>query len=238
MQRYPKYEDMIMTCQTIKQQLDDYIDGVLAAEEEAAIRSHLDACKSCALYYEEALQLVSALKDLPVEAPSADFTERVFTSVKKQQRRRRQKAVWYSWAGAALAAMIAWLLISVPVSHPPQQIVPAKAQSIAKIINLNETKDINLVVRAPQPLQGALITIMLPQEVSLAGHPEQREISWVTNLAQGKNLLTLPLVGSMKGEASIITRIDHQSKHRELKLKMQVRDNSISRQTSSALFNV
>jgi anti-sigma factor RsiW len=57
-----------MTCRELAELLIDHIAGELAAEQEAALRSHLDACPECVHYvatYQLTIQITRRLPCTP-----------------------------------------------------------------------------------------------------------------------------------------------------------------------------
>ena len=65
--------------------LQDYLDGRLAARNEARVDRHLDACAICRSELEEFRAVARAVESLPALAPSIDFAERVMAEVRINQ---------------------------------------------------------------------------------------------------------------------------------------------------------
>jgi anti-sigma factor RsiW len=65
--------------------LQDYLDGRLAARNEARVDRHLDACSICRSELEAFRSVALAVESLPALAPSADFAERVMAEVRINQ---------------------------------------------------------------------------------------------------------------------------------------------------------
>jgi len=51
-----------LDCREVFRRLDDYLDGVLPADEVAGMRDHLDACSHCADEYGFGAGMVAELK--------------------------------------------------------------------------------------------------------------------------------------------------------------------------------
>jgi anti-sigma factor RsiW len=65
--------------------LQDYLDGRLAARNEARVDRHLDACAICRSELEGFRAVSLAIESLPALAPSTDFAERVMAEVRINQ---------------------------------------------------------------------------------------------------------------------------------------------------------
>ena len=88
-------------------------------------------------------------------------------------------------------------------------------------IALNQQQDVKLAFHTVTALQGARITIQIPENVALAGYPGQRELSWETNLNEGENLLRLPLVASQSMKGQLVARIEHGKRVRTLRVNLK-----------------
>lgn len=67
------------------QELQEHLDGRLAARASARLEEHLSHCTPCRAEMDGLHQVVTALDDLPVLAPSPGFSEAVLASVRIQQ---------------------------------------------------------------------------------------------------------------------------------------------------------
>jgi hypothetical protein len=87
---------------------------------------------------------------------------------------------------------------------------------------LAEPRTVNLVFSSTEVLEGATLTVSLPDGVELAGFPGQREISWETNLAVGKNLLPLKLIALTPAGGVVLARLEHDDRDRTFRLRVEV----------------
>ncbi len=87
---------------------------------------------------------------------------------------------------------------------------------------LAEPQTVNLVFSSAEALNAATLTVLLPAGVELAGFPGQREISWETNLAAGKNLLPLKLIALTPHGGEILARLQHDDRDRTFRLRVNV----------------
>ncbi|MGV1098980.1 anti-sigma factor family protein [Thiovibrio sp. JS02] len=208
-----------MKCEQIERSLDDYFDKTLSAKEEEEFTAHLAACPRCQALCRQGRQLLTALRELPAPSPPPGFQARVFSALPGRGEKRRPGLPWLVPAGAMAALLLVWLLVAPP-GRPPAG--PSSGDGSARTVRLNEISQVKLLVESGETLEGVVITITLPAQLALAGYPQERRISFVTSLAPGNNLLTLPLIGTGKGEVTVAARIDHGAKSKELKFDMQV----------------
>ncbi len=66
-----------MECWSVKQRVSAYLDGAVPAEERLLLKSHLNACRECALESERYAQVRDKLRSLPKLTPPADLTTRL-----------------------------------------------------------------------------------------------------------------------------------------------------------------
>jgi hypothetical protein len=64
------------------------------------------------------------------------------------------------------------------------------------------------------------MTVRLPPGVELEGFPGEREIRWATSLAEGRNLLPLTLIVTAPGRREIEARLEHESRDRTFRLRI------------------
>lgn len=160
--------------------------------------SHLRCCELCRHWLDDA-RLTSTLRLLPIAEPDQDFADRVIgraisaatgggarhdelmvaeaPGVSGHKRRLTARLA----SGGALAAtlLLAVLLTAgqVPAPGTPQP----------------ESRLVNVVIDAQVPRPNATLTLFLADDLELDGYAGRRRIEWQTDLAQGRNLLSLPV---------------------------------------------
>ena len=87
---------------------------------------------------------------------------------------------------------------------------------------LEEPRTINLVFSSATVLNDATLTVLLPEGVELAGFEGQREITWVTSLKKGKNLLPLRLIATVPTEGVLLATLKHGEDDRVFRLRVKV----------------
>lgn len=82
-----------MNCQQVHSKLSPFLDGELEASVRSAVRTHLENCPDCSLYYEELKSLNNDLKLLlePDSFGSKKFPERIRASAREEIERRGQQ---------------------------------------------------------------------------------------------------------------------------------------------------
>ncbi|RZV37152.1 MAG: hypothetical protein EX272_06210 [Chromatiales bacterium] len=80
----------------------------------------------------------------------------------------------------------------------------------------------NLVFASASALEAATLTVTLPDGIELAGFPGQREITWQTSLAEGKNLLPLELIALTPVGGEVFARLEHDDRDRTFRLRIEV----------------
>ncbi len=100
-----------MNCHDVMERLDDYVDGLLPADEAGAVGAHLGACPSCAGRAVSLRDLLAQAKRLatPVEPP-----KRVWTAVERRVMGGRSsgrpgggdRSRWRRWGLSVAAAVV------------------------------------------------------------------------------------------------------------------------------------
>ena len=166
-----------------------------------AVLEHLEGCPGCS----DAMRAVSRLRaerDLPVPGPRRGAFRRALRAATAEARGGRAE-FWRGLAtgaaaAAALAAVSAVLLLS---GNVPWQPVPPEVT-----MALNAPRDVSIAIQAPAPLEDVEIRVTLRGAVDLRGFEGQRDIRWTTDLEEGVNSLTLPVVatGEQGGQVQVV----------------------------------
>jgi anti-sigma factor RsiW len=93
------------------------IDGECSLEEQTAYKAHLAQCAQCNSVYSELFAIHLQLEKMPIETPSADFTERLMLQLEAagQLQARTFKRPGYSflWVFAALGVCLFLLALVI-----------------------------------------------------------------------------------------------------------------------------
>ncbi|HET8850216.1 MAG TPA: zf-HC2 domain-containing protein [Marinobacter sp.] len=186
-----------MICQSVRDNLPDYLLGTLPEESVLALEAHLADCAACQQQYQAEQQLQKALiRHHQAPAPSQDFEARVLaTATEGGGRRRYAHAAW----GSAVAAA---LVLGIWIGRGP--VVPnSDTASFEPVV-----QTVRLAFTSAEPLDEVTLTLELPPHVELSGLPGEQRISWQVSLQQGDNVLTLPLKVLFPGEGELIAELD------------------------------
>ena len=97
--------------------LQDYLDGLLDADDEARVGEHLATCPDCALELAAYQRVFATLDATPLLDPSPALTERIFEKVLPSRVRRRWlRALGWGYGVAAAASVVAAVsLLATPL---------------------------------------------------------------------------------------------------------------------------
>jgi hypothetical protein len=164
-------------------------------------------------------EVLDLLKDYPMQEATAGFYDQALVRATHEgSRRQRNRWVLTGFAAAIVAGIALWFVggafLSTPVT--PEAEIPGIAMT------LEEPRTVKLVFASKTALEGALLTVTLPEGVELAGFPGQREVTWETSLVQGKNLLPLELVALTPAGGEVLARLEHENRGRTFRLRVNI----------------
>lgn len=207
-----------MNCLKFLEHLDEFLAGELAASATAEAGEHLRTCASCQQRLARLQSLRALLRSQPVPAPRPGFFKHALRQARLSTRNHR--TLWPRLVGAAVAATLAvWIGFGwLPSSSP----APGVGKSGGVTIALHETHMVQLALNSEKALSGATLRIRLPKGLELRGFPGQHEIYWRTDLAQGVNMLSLPLTALATMEGSLTARLEHNGRTTEFAVNVHV----------------
>jgi hypothetical protein len=122
-------------------------------------------------------------------------------------------------AGGAIAAgLVLWMLGGMFLKAP--EIAGPAMPSI--VMTLEEPRTINLVFSSATALANATMTVILPQGVEVMGFAGQREITWMTSLTKGKNILPLTLIATSPKGGELMATLRHDGDDRTFRVRVTV----------------
>ncbi|MCF6338653.1 MAG: hypothetical protein L3J84_12025 [Gammaproteobacteria bacterium] len=237
-----------MNCAEFKGCLDDSIDQELDWAEQAVFDAHRVSCETCQAVYTAELAMLEGLRAMPVAEPPEGFADRVLVNVYKnatkqdvpQQQSHHRRGFALGFGSAAAAALAVWVVVgmfpgelsdtdsvseqtiaSVETSKNKVVEQPVVQQPPVMSIALNTQQTIRLAFASSESLQGAKITIRLPENVALVGYPGRRQLSWETNLKKGDNLLNLPIIATQVARGELIADIEYEGRVKTLTLNLE-----------------
>lgn len=207
-----------MICDDLKLELDDYLDGLLEDARHAAVQDHLENCHQCRQLLQREQAFRQDLRDLPVPPARPGYAARAVDKARAGTRIFHGHSFVAGFSSAIAAGVAIWvisiLFLAGPV-EPPQD----SLQTVS--IVLFETQKVKLAFDSPRELGNARVSLLLPEHVELDGFPGQREISWQTDLRQGRNILSLPIRATQLSQGTMEARIEHQGKSRVIRINLQ-----------------
>lgn len=161
--------------------------------------------------------LTALLKDVPLDEPEPGFYDRALVNAAQASaRRHRNRWLATGFGGAIAAGIVAWLVGGMIMSTPDVPVPEIPGVAIA----LEQAHEVNFVFASAQPLEGAMLTIELPDGIELEGFPGQRAVSWETSLAAGKNHLPLTLIATRPVDGIVVARLEHQQRSKTFELRV------------------
>ena len=198
-----------MKCEDVLMVLDEGRPGNELARRAAG--EHLSSCDDCRSAA-HALAVLKAERNLPIDPPSEDaFRRAIVAAASRQESERPRRATFWLGVGvgAALAASVAAAVVMLrPLADSAGLGVPAVTLAV------NEVRNVDLALTAPEPLASAEIHVSLSGEIGLDGFADQRELRWTTDLDRGVNQLTLPIVALGAHGGQVLVEVRYGDKHR------------------------
>ncbi len=214
-----------MSCTHINEKLDDYMDGALGVAEIASLDEHIESCDSCRQTVKSEQGLRELLKDYPVPAPDTTFFARALDKASHvsslvNTKNQRNRWIMTGFGGAIAAGLVAWIIGGMLLQTPD---LPDPAASIPGVtMALQEPRTVNLVFSSATELNDAVLTVNLPAGIEIEGFAGQQEITWVTTLQAGKNILPLRLIATTPHGGELLARLEHDNRDRTFRIRVNV----------------
>jgi hypothetical protein len=87
---------------------------------------------------------------------------------------------------------------------------------------LESPRTINLVFSSAADLSDATLTVSLPPGIEIQGFQGRREISWMTSLREGRNVLPLKLIALAPTGGELMATLQHNEDNKTFRLKVTV----------------
>jgi anti-sigma factor RsiW len=205
----------------INEKLDDYMDGSLDEAETLALDAHVDSCNTCRQTVDSEQRLRGLLKDYPVPAPDdAYFDQALAKASHVSSNGQRNRWIMTGFGGAIAAGLLAWVIGGTLLK------TPEPVESVASIpgvtMALEEPRTVNLVFSSATDLDDAVLTVILPAGIEIEGFAGQREITWMTSLQAGKNILPLRLIAMTPHGGELLARLEHDGRDRTFRIRVEV----------------
>lgn len=153
-------------------------------------------------------------------APRAGYVQRVLGFLHAPAAKptpRSHIPLWFAtgFATAMLAVFAVWFMLSMP-TRLPQETVSAITLHVVP----QQIRKVDLVFNSPAHIQQATLRIELPAGVELNGYAQRRVLQWQTELKQGSNRLSLPLLATGNVGGTLTATISHEGKTRTFKVNI------------------
>ena len=166
-------------------------------------------------------EILALLKDYPMTEATAGFYDQALARATHEgTRRQRNRWIMTGFGSAIAAGIVLWLLGGFFLTAPDVPTPDANIPGVA--MTLEEPHTVNLVFASANALDGATLTVTLPDGIELAGFPGQREISWQTSLVEGRNYLPLELIALTPAGGEVLARLEHDNRGRTFRLRVNV----------------
>ena len=211
-----------MTCTDLNNKLDDYLDGTLGAGEVQLLDQHVESCSDCSQRVAQENRLRSALRqygETSAPRPDADYFDRaLLRAARNGSATQRNRWVMTGFGGAIAAGLVMWLVGGMLLKTPtlPEAGIPQVTMA------LEEPRTVNLVFSSAAELVDATLTVSLPAGLELAGFEGQTEVTWMTSLSKGKNVLPLKLIATMPQGGELMATLRHEDDDRTFRLQITV----------------
>lgn len=209
-----------MTCNELKAVLDDFVDGELPTA--TTLQAHIETCEDCRTLVNKELELRESLKDYGEAAmprmDAAFFDRALLNATRAGTRRQRNRWVMTGVAGTIAAGLIMWMLGGVLLETPDvtQPTVPAI------VMTLEEPRTLKLVFSSATALANATMTVILPQGLEVEGFAGRSEITWMTSLDAGRNVLPLTLIATSPQGGELMATLRHDGDDKTFRVKVTV----------------
>ena len=212
-----------MTCTDFENSLDDFVDGHLEPQRHAQLDAHVNACARCRELHREARELALSLRRYAANSafkPADGFLDSALnTAALRGALRgalRDRRSVWLKGFGSAIAASLALFAVTLLLMRPTHDGLPRVTVALA------EPQTVHLMFASATDLADANLTVMLPEGVELEGFEGRREVSWMTSLKAGRNVLPLTLVANSGDGGDIVATLVHEDDDRTFRVTLTV----------------
>lgn len=211
----------MMSCTHINEKLDDYMDGTLDVAEKLKLDEHAASCDACRTTVAAEQSLRGLLRDYPVPTPdSAFFDQALARATHVSTSKQRNRWIMTGFGGAIAAGLLAWIVGGMLLQTPNISGPSADIPGVTMV--LEEPRIVNLVFSSETELDGAVLTVSLPQGIEIVGFEGRQEITWMTSLQAGKNILPLKLIATESSGGELLARLEHEDRDRTFRIRVTV----------------
>lgn len=223
-----------MKCSETQSQVDDYLDNLLEANQRAEVDLHLVSCRLCQGALIEERKLRDNLRSLPVPELSNGFADRAVRVALQSTVTDQHRSAYMKGFGSAVAAgLCIWFLIGLFPSKSLSPLLGYKemgdkesqtaALNIQVIgIGLHQMRKIKLAFHTLKAMNGATISIKMPDNFAIVGYEGQQKLEWQTDLVKGDNVLILPIKAMADDAGELVAQIKYANQVKTIKINLAV----------------
>jgi len=212
----------MMNCNQITEKLDDFLDGTASGDDQLAFERHIERCAACQDVSRRGHDLKDRLARFGATScpvPDTGFYDRALArAAQSGARRQRNRWVMTGFGSAVAASLMIWIVSSVFFATPEldQPAMPSVTMA------LESPRTFNLVFSSASELTDASMTVTLPDGIEVEGFSGQREITWMTSLRKGRNILPLTLIATSPVGGEILATLQHENDDKIFRLQVSV----------------
>ncbi len=167
----------------------------------------------------ELLEFLRDYRDSSVPRPPAGFYDRAIArAVQEGHKQQRNLWVMTGFGGAIAAAVALWIVSGVYFTTPDIEAPALPSVTMA----MEQPQTLNLVFSSATPLENATMTVYLPMGVEIDGFAGQREITWMTSLKEGGDIVELPLIAASPVGGEFRATLQHDDDDKTFRLQVTV----------------
>ena len=210
-----------MSCTYLNENLDDYMDGTLDDAETTTLDEHVVSCNACRQTVQSEQRLRGLLKEIPVPTPDAAYFDHALARASHvNSNGQRNRWIMTGFGGAIAAGLVAWIIGGMLLQTPDVTDSAASIPGVTMV--LEEPRTVNLVFSSATELDNAVLTVNLPAGIEIEGFAGLREITWITSLQAGKNILPLRLIATTPHGGELLARLEHDKRDRTFRIRVNV----------------
>jgi len=154
-----------------------------------------------------------------VPPPDQAFYDRAIArAVQEGTKMQRKRWIMTGFGGAVAAALALWIVSGVFFTTPDTSGPAVPSVTMA----LEQAQTLNLVFSSATTLNDATMTVILPEGIEVDGFAGQREITWMTSLKEGRNILPLTLIATSSSGGEVLATLRHEDDDKTFRLRVVV----------------
>lgn len=106
-----------MHCNSVKELLSDYIDGLLEESQQAAIAMHLESCPACQAEYTRLLATVELMNGMQITQAPAQLAKRIIGGLRQEKLYPPRRSIRRRLVNGVAAAAAVFILAAVVTSQ-------------------------------------------------------------------------------------------------------------------------